>query len=247
MGKNKAVSRNKALAAQDDGEQGPMRTCIATRTVQPVAELMRFALSPDAMLAPDLKAQLPGRGVWVTANSRDVTDAVKKGAFARSLKQPVKLPDDLPGLVERLLREDMRQSLSMANKAGLVVTGFSKVEAAVMNQRAIAVISANDGAEDGKRKLGQSISRSFGDRDGLLVISILESHELDLALGRENAIHAALYAGSAGDAFLKKCYRLERYLRAGSDSQVSPDAGNTQSRVSPEVDPDLDPVIETED
>jgi uncharacterized protein len=235
MGKNKAVSRHKALAAQDDGEQGPERTCIATRTVRPASELIRFALAPDGVLTPDLKAQLPGRGVWVSTSFKAVTDAVKRGAFARSLKQPVKLLDDLPALVERLLTVDVRQSLAMANKAGLVVTGFSKVEAAIGDPRILAVISASDGAEDGKRKLGQAINRTFGDRAAVPLISLLPSCELELALGRENVIHAALFTGSAGEAFLMKCQRLHRFRQ--------PDAADLEATPHGEAPLGVDPVI----
>jgi uncharacterized protein len=235
MGKNKAVSRHKALAAQDDGEQGPTRTCIATRVARPVAQLIRFAISPDGALTPDLKAQLPGRGVWVSVSVEAVRDAVKKGAFARSLKQPVKLPDDLPGLVERLLTDDARQSLAMANKAGLVVTGFSKVEAAISDPRILAVISASDGAEDGKRKLGQAINRVFGDRAAMPLISLLPSCELELALGRENVIHAALFTGPAGEAFTLKCQRLQRYRQ--------PDAADLEATPRGDSPLGVDPVI----
>jgi uncharacterized protein len=239
MGKNKAVSRFKALAAQDDGEQGPERTCIATRMVRPVSALIRLALSPDSLLVPDLKAQLPGRGVWVSAQAKAVADAVKKGAFARSLKQPVKVPDDLPGLIERLLIEDARQSLAMANKAGLVVTGFSKVEAAISDPRILAVISASDGAEDGKRKLGQVINRHFGDRAAVPWISFLPSCELELALGRENVIHAALFTGPAGAAFTRRCQRLHRYRQ--------PDAADLEATPRGDVPPGADPQTAVDD
>ena len=48
----------------------PERTCIVTRAVKPVAELIRFVLGPDDQVVPDLKHKLPGRGVWVTAPPR---------------------------------------------------------------------------------------------------------------------------------------------------------------------------------
>ncbi len=239
MGKNKAVTRHKALAAQDDGEQGPTRTCIATRAARPVAELIRFGLSPDGVLTPDLKAHLPGRGVWISISLKAVAEAMKKGAFARSLKQPVKTPDDLPGLVERLLREDARQSLALANKAGLVVTGFSRVEAAIGDPRILALISASDGAEDGKRKLGQAVNRVFGDRSAMAVISLLPSHELELALGRENVIHAALFTGPAGEAFILKCQRLHRYRQ--------PDAADLEATPRGETPSSVDPLLAVED
>src|SRR5262245_5219714 len=81
---------------------GPDRLCIATRAVRPVDELIRFVAGPEG-LVPDLKRRLPGRGVWVTARRHAVAEAVKRGAFKKSLKSDVAVPSDLPDVVERLM------------------------------------------------------------------------------------------------------------------------------------------------
>ncbi|MCF6303503.1 MAG: DUF448 domain-containing protein, partial [Devosiaceae bacterium] len=41
-----------------------VRECALTRDSKPVAELLRFALSPQGELVPDIDAKAPGRGVW---------------------------------------------------------------------------------------------------------------------------------------------------------------------------------------
>ena len=46
---------------------GTERFCAATGTVKPVAEMIRFVVSPDGAAVPDLKRRLPGRGIWITA------------------------------------------------------------------------------------------------------------------------------------------------------------------------------------
>ena len=46
----------------------PERRCIATGAVQPRAGLIRFVVSPDGMIVPDLGGKLPGRGIWVAAD-----------------------------------------------------------------------------------------------------------------------------------------------------------------------------------
>ena len=65
-------------------------------------ELIRFVADPDGEIVPDLKRKLPGRGVWVTAASELVSEAVKRQAFARGLKAAVSAPADLAVRVERL-------------------------------------------------------------------------------------------------------------------------------------------------
>ncbi len=69
--------------------------CVATRTVRPVADLIRFVVGPDGEAVPDLKRKLPGRGVWVTATQDALGDAIKRKVFARGFKREVRLPADL--------------------------------------------------------------------------------------------------------------------------------------------------------
>jgi uncharacterized protein len=220
-----------AVRGEDD-ETGPERTCVATRSVRPIGELIRFAVSPDGVLTPDIKGKLPGRGVWTTCARSAVEEAIKRKAFARGLKQPVTVPEGLADLIEQLLAADARQSLSLAKKAGLVITGFAKVESAVGAGKAVAIVSASDGGEDGKRKLRQAARRAAGERMAAPLISPFSGRELDLALGRENAIHAALLAGAASDAFLARRLRLESF-RLGGFNEVRPDAGEIPASTGP--------------
>jgi predicted RNA-binding protein YlxR (DUF448 family) len=222
----------RAGAAPDDEETGPTRTCVATRAVRPVGELIRFAVSPDGVLTPDIRARLPGRGVWTDARRAAVAEAVRRKAFARALKRPVDVPADLPALVERLLAEDARQFLSLANKAGQVVMGFSKVEAVLAGGGAMVLLSASDGAEDGRRKLIQAARRHAGGGGGPRAARTFSSRELDLALGRENAIHAAVLAGPAGAAFLTRLDRLERF-RSDGHGEARPDAEDQSASTGP--------------
>lgn len=212
------MKTNKRQEAEHDG---PERTCVATRVVRSPEELIRFVVGPDDTLVPDLKRKLPGRGVWVTACRRDVEEAVKRKAFARSLKASVRVSPTLADDIEELLRRDAQASLSMANKAGQVVGGFSKVEAAIQ-QGVAGVLQATDAAQDGVRKIGQALRRRYGENASAIpVVAPLDSSELGLALGRSHVIHAALLLGPAARACLARCRALERY-RAGYPERDAP-------------------------
>ena len=191
--------------------------------MRPVEELIRFVRAPDGTVVPDLKRRLPGRGVWVTAERSVVAEAIKRKAFARGFKSPVVVAADLVGDVERLLQTAALDMLSMANKAGRVVTGFAKVEAVLARNDAVAVIHARDGGDDGKRKLGQSARRAT-DGAGVPVVEMFDSVQMDLALGRQNVIHAALLAGPVSNAFLARAQELARYrAEAGMPVPVQDD------------------------
>ncbi len=109
----------------------PERMCIVTRERQAPENLIRFVAGPDGSVVPDIRAKLPGRGVWVTARTDVVTEAVRRQAFSRGLKVSAKAPATLPADVDALLERDCLQSLSFANKAGAVVAGFTKIEAEI--------------------------------------------------------------------------------------------------------------------
>src|SRR6266550_1096731 len=84
------------------------RRCIVTGEVLPEARLLRFVLSPDGQIVPDVEAKLPGRGLWVSANRAIIAQAVAKRLFARAAKAPATADSGLPAraevrLVERLL------------------------------------------------------------------------------------------------------------------------------------------------
>ena len=56
--------------------------CAVTRAVLPESELIRFVAAPDGSVVADLKAKLPGRGVWIGGERELVAQAVKRNAFS---------------------------------------------------------------------------------------------------------------------------------------------------------------------
>jgi predicted RNA-binding protein YlxR (DUF448 family) len=200
------------------GRTNAARTCLVTRKAQSPAGMIRFVLSPEGVVVPDLRAKLPGRGAWLTATRATVETAVKRRMFQRAFKtKDAAAPADLAEQVAAGLRANLRQSLALANKAGCVVAGFSKVEAAIGDKAGIvALIHASDGSADGRRKLAQALRRRHGDAiSGIPVIDDLSEAELDMALGRDHVIHAALVAGVGGTGCLAR-WRRHRTFEGGA-------------------------------
>ena len=205
--------------------QEPERTCIVSRTARTPAELIRFVVGPGDRVVPDLRHKLPGRGVWVTSRADCVEEAVNRRLFGRAFKTGVDVPASLASDIERALRDDLRQALSLANKAGAVISGFAKVDAAISEKPLAALIHAAEAAEDGRRKLASQLRKRLGDAiSGFPVILDLSNDELDLALGRPHVIHAALVAGAGSDGFLNRWRRYRSY-RGLDANQASPQTG----------------------
>ena len=213
--------------ADPDLDNGPrtarsatMRMCAVTREVRPIDELIRFVVSPQGEVVPDLKRKLPGRGLWVSASRRTVAEAVRRNQFSRGFKRDIRAAATLPADTEALLVRSCTEALAMVAKAGQVVSGFSKVEGALRDGQAQALIHASDGAIDGIRKLDAIARQKRGNADDSTefpIVNVLTSAELDLALGRSNVIHAALLAGPASKTFLSRCQILVRYRMAEDD------------------------------
>ncbi len=198
---------------------GTERLCALTREVKPVSAMIRFVVGPDGEAAPDLKRKLPGRGVWITATRAALAEAIRRNTLGRGFGRPVRIPPDLVESTERLLERAALDALAIAGKAGQIVTGFGKVEAALARDNVVALLHAADAAADGVRKIGQA-SRRRSETDGrqIGIIAAFTSAQLDLALGRPNVVHAALLAGPASETFLARCSRLERF-RAGEPGE----------------------------
>jgi predicted RNA-binding protein YlxR (DUF448 family) len=198
------------------------RLCVATRTVRPVSDLIRFVVGPEGDAVPDVKRRLPGRGIWVTATQEALDEAIRRKAFARGFKREVRLPSDLVARTERQLERAALDALAIAGKAGLAVAGFAKAEAALERGNAIALLHAAEASPEGIRKLDSALRRGPG--GSLPVIGFLTSAQLDLALNRPNVVHAALLAGPVSETFLARCRRLERF-RAGDQHNRAGIAG----------------------
>jgi predicted RNA-binding protein YlxR (DUF448 family) len=195
------------------------RRCALTGEVKPAADLIRFVVGPDGTIVPDTDAKAEGRGVWISLGESKVAEAVRKKAFARSLKEAVTVPEDLAAMTRQRLEQRFVASLQMAKKAGQLLTGAMKVKSALESGAATALLTATDAAEDGRKKMLQTLKAStlsaaeagFGTVD-VPHFELLDSGQLGLALGAESVIHAAPTQGAAGEAAVQRARRLARYV-----------------------------------
>lgn len=210
-----AMDRNRE---NERGARTSLRQCALTRETCPVDAMIRFVAAPDGMLCPDVRANLPGRGVWVSATRDAVEKAVQNKVFARGLKQKVSVPEGLADLVEELLERRALEALSLANKAGNVVSGFDKVARLVERGRATALLHACDAAAGGREKLDRRFLASRRGEDGSAVTifgDLLTIAQMSLAIGRPNVVHAGLSKGGAAAKFVMDALRL-RGFQAGA-------------------------------
>jgi len=195
--------------AQDGGGTGPRpapgnshvpeRTCILSRRTAPREALIRLALAPDGQVAPDVRARAPGRGAWIGVDRPTLEAAQAKGKLKAALARAFKTgeavaPDDLGERIEGALRQAALDRLGLEARAGNLVSGSERVEAAARRGQVHLLIHAADAAPEGRRRLDQALRVGSGEegsgRQGL--VFPLERAILSLALGRENVVHVAI-------------------------------------------------------
>ena len=187
---------------QAEIERGPLRRCIVTRTQGERARMIRFVLAPDRQVVPDLAANLPGRGMWLSARADVVETARIKGSFARAARGPVSAPVTLLAQVQDGLTRRVIERLGMARRAGQAVAGFARVREWLAQERAGGVIQATDGSEAERARLLGSA------RANVWVGWPLNAAQLGGVFGREAAVHVAVAHGRLADSLLIEIERL---------------------------------------
>lgn len=138
--------------------------------------------------------------------------AASKGVFARAFRTSVSGSEALAGLIAQLLRQNAISRVSLAKKAGVLVSGAAKVENQIGKLKTTLLLHACDGAADGKRKIEGRLKAAYGEEANLVpIINFFTTEELSLALGLENVIHAAIACKRNGANLVSAVRKLEQY------------------------------------
>lgn len=208
MEANDRLTPEPPAATETQGKEGSAlgseRRCILTGETAPRAQLIRLALGPDGQVAADWSERLPGRGAWITAD-RSLFDSVAargrlRGALARAFKaNSFSLPDDLGTRIAAGLRQRVLARLGLEKRAGNLIIGEERVREALRAGKVRLVLHAGDARPDGADRL-DGMARAVGES---LEIDIpqrrlpLPRDALSAALGRDNAVHAAVTDAAA--------------------------------------------------
>ena len=203
------------------GASSPLRRCIVTGTVGPKAGLVRFVVDPEDRVVVDVDGTLPGRGYWVTASRPVLAQALKRNAFARAARRPVRVAPDLASAVDAALARRCLELLGLARRAGQAVAGFEKARDALTAAGGGLVLAATDGAEDGRRR----IAALAGNRP---VVALFDAATLGAVFGRDTAVHVVVRPGGLATRLLGELRRLE-----GVRTDIVPSAQQGESIAPP--------------
>lgn len=173
--------------------------------------MFRFAVGPDRMIAPDLSARLPGRGIWLSASGDVIVSAHVPGdgyrrlvrAFARAARGTVTVPPNLPDMLEAALLRRIGDTLGLARRAGQTIAGFDKAREWVRGGRARLVLQASDGSAAERARF-----LSGCDRAAVTVVDPLPADVLGRIFARDHVVHVAVTPGRLAEALATDAGRL---------------------------------------
>ena len=214
--------------AADDDESGPTRLCIATRERRPPENKIRFVISPDGVVVPDLDERLPGRGLWLSSDAEALSFAITRKAFARAARRPVVAPDGLSDVIPMLLAKRCIDAVGLARRAGTAIGGFEKVVAHLRAVRAGGgsfrpgvLLTAADASQATDEKMAEMATPLGGSGTGntgvLARVTVLTAEELGQSFGRDRFVHVLIGSGKLAKRLQRDCARLAGF-RAGATS-----------------------------
>lgn len=184
-----------------------LRKCIVTGDVKEKTDLLRFVVTPELLVVPDLSKKLPGKGIYVT-NSRQVLEtAVQKNLFAKASKLRAKTDKTLVETVERVLQKRALDAVSLAKKAGILVLGLEKVLEVLKKGKVAFIVEAKDAGDDGKNRIALAAK-------DLEVFRLFSVEELDKALNKVNTVHAALVKSEMAQMVHKEFDKLAKFMNS---------------------------------
>ena len=177
------------------------RKCIVTGATALKKDLIRFVLSPQLQLIADIDQNLPGRGFWVKADRKTISEAINKNILSNATKKYVSIDKNLIDLIESQLKIRIIRQISLSRKAGQALFGFEKIKNVTTTKSIELLIQAVDGSEREKKRI---INNSIKN----IINNCLTANELGKIFGREKVIHCAILGVGFSEKIIFNANRL---------------------------------------
>ena len=189
------------LNPSSKGDCSRQRRCFVSYEKHPMEKLVRFVVSPDNKVVPDIEQCLPGRGLWLKA-SRDIVErACNKQLFKKNVQANVEVDENLVEVVEELLAQHCLNLIGLARRAGEAVAGFEKMKNFLSVRETCAVFCACDGALDSRKRM-------INLAGAVPIVDVFSSMELGKIFNRKRTVYVAVVKKQLGKRLLVESTRL---------------------------------------
>ncbi len=186
--------------------------CALTGKLLPREETIRFVIGPDNAVIADLSDELPGEGIRLLGYRGTLEKSLRDGTFIRLFvtdrldDEPV-ISASFLDKIESQLMDKVLGLIGLARRAGAVLNGFAKVESSLKSGKCELLLTASDGAEDGRMKMTR-----LAEAVQCQQVTFLPSARLSMALGQTNVIHAGIIGSGWAERLNASIDRLSLYV-----------------------------------
>lgn len=161
----------------------PQRSCLGCGATKDKGDLLRFVLSPEGCLTPDLKAKLPGRGGYICPHRACLALAIKKKRFPATFKTPVEGVDQekICSGIRMLITERVKGYISLAAKAGKVFSGSDAVAGRLRGGKVGVLFIATDLSDESRKKFAAMAGNA-----GVELVAMFDKESLGTLIGKEH-------------------------------------------------------------
>ena len=186
--------------------------CALTGKLLTREKTIRFVIGPDNTVIADLSEELPGEGIRLLGYRGTLEASIRDGSFKELFDK--KWLDGDPVIsasfldkIESHLMDKVLGLIGLARRAGSVLNGFAKVEGSLKSGKCKLLLTASDGAEDGRMKMTR-----LAEAVECQQVTILPSARLSMALGQTNVIHAGIIGSGWAERLNASIDRLSLYV-----------------------------------
>lgn len=186
--------------------------CALTGKLLTREKTIRFVIGPDNTVIADLSEELPGEGIRLLGYRGTLEASIRDGSFKELFDK--KWLDGDPVIsasfldkIESQLMDKVLGLIGLARRAGSVLNGFAKVEGSLKSGKCKLLLTASDGAEDGRMKMTR-----LAEAVECQQVTILPSARLSMALGQTNVIHAGIIGSGWTERLNASIDRLSLYV-----------------------------------
>ena len=191
----------------------PLRTCLGCGSERTKGELLRFVVAPDGAVVADTRGRLPGRGAYTCANRGCIEAAKKKKQFNRAFRGevPVPEPETIIAAVRGQVADALAGYLSLAAKAGNIVSGSDMVADSIRSGKIPGVLFiASDISEGVEEKL-----LYLAGKNGVTILTLFDKDRLGQLVGKGLRSVVAIAPGGLADAVLKEYEKFRNFFDGG--------------------------------
>lgn len=196
------------------------RQCIVTGSSLDVGQGLAFFIDKEGALsfshkAPNQKVMMPSTNkpvvLWVKFDYEVVKQFLGHlNLYAQDFEQ-AKKTDDYINRILFFLKQRSLQTMGMMKKAGLILTGYGKIEGFCKSQKGTHKILGLVFATDGSLRECHNLLASFP--EGAYCVSLFKAEELGKALGLERVVYASFMRHKLSETFLTSVKQLADFLQ----------------------------------